>query len=110
SAHRLDSIRETLRIGEEASVPVQISHHKAMGRKNWGKVAESLALVEQARTRGLEATSDVDPYTAGSTTLAALERGGSLARVSPADVLIASMPHRHEYEGKTLEEICRLTG
>jgi N-acyl-D-amino-acid deacylase len=108
--HLLDSINETLRIGEEAGIPVQISHHKAMGRKNWGRVSESLALVEQARTRGLEVTSDAYPYTAGSTTLAALERGGALAQVSPADVLIASMPHRHEYEGKTLEEICQLTG
>ncbi len=108
--HLLDSINETLRIGEEASVAVQISHHKAMGRKNWGKVAESLALVEQARTRGLDATSDVYPYTAGSTTLAALVQGGALERVTPAEVLIASMPYRHEYEGKTLEEICRLTG
>lgn len=108
--HLLDSIRETLRIGEEARVPVQISHHKAMGRKNWGKVVESLALVERARQRGLDVTSDAYPYTAGSTTLAALARGGALALVAPSDVLIASTPHRHEYEGKTLEELCRLTG
>lgn len=104
----LDSINETLRIGEEAGVPVQISHHKAMGRQNWGKVTESLALVEQARQRGQDVTSDAYPYVAGSTTLAALVSGGSLALVSPADVLIASTPNRHEYEGKTLDEICRL--
>jgi N-acyl-D-aspartate/D-glutamate deacylase len=64
----LDSINETLRIGEEAGVPVQISHHKAMGRQNWGKVTESLALVDQARQRGLDVTSDAYPYVAGSTT------------------------------------------
>jgi N-acyl-D-amino-acid deacylase len=104
----LDSINETLRIGREAGVAVQISHHKAMGRKNWGKVSESLALVEQARRRGQDVTSDAYPYVAGSTTLAALASGGSLALVSPADVLIASTPNRHEYEGKTLDEICRL--
>lgn len=104
----LDSINETLRIGEEAGVAVQISHHKAMGRKNWGKVVESLALVDQARQRGLDVTSDAYPYIAGSTTLAALASGGSLDLVSPADVLIASTPNRHEYEGKTLDEICRL--
>jgi len=108
--HLLDSIRETLRIGEEAGVPVQISHHKAMGRKNWGKVAESLALVERARQRGLDVTADAYPYTAGSTTLAALARGGALALVTPAEVLIASTPRHHEYEGKTLEELCRLIG
>ena len=104
----LDSITETLRIGEEAGVAVQISHHKAMGRKNWGKVTESLALVDQARQRGQDVTSDAYPYVAGSTTLAALASGGSLELVSPADVLIASTPNKHEYEGKTLDEICRL--
>jgi N-acyl-D-amino-acid deacylase len=104
----LNSINETLRIGQEAGVPVQISHHKAMGRQNWGKVAESLALVEQARQRGQDVTSDAYPYVAGSTTLAALASGGLLALVSPADVQIASTPNRHEYEGKTLDEICRL--
>lgn len=104
----LDSVNETLRIGEEAGVAVQISHHKAMGRNNWGKVTESLALVDQARQRGLDVTSDAYPYIAGSTTLAALASGGSLELVSPADVLIASTPNRHEYEGKTLDEICRL--
>ena len=106
----LDSIAETLRIGEEAKISVQISHHKAMGRKNWGKVKDSLALVEQARARGMDVTSDAYPYVAGSTTLAALVQGGIVARVKPADILIASTPAKHEYEGKTLEEICSLTG
>ena len=106
----LTSIQETLRIGEEAKVAVQISHHKAMGRKNWGRVKDSLALVEQARARGRDVTSDAYPYTAGSTALAALVQGGVVARVRPADILIASTPSRHEFEGKTLEEICALTG
>lgn len=106
----LDSIHETLRIGEEAKVAIQISHHKAMGRENWGKVKDSLALVEQARARGVDVSSDAYPYTAGSTTLSALAKGGSLELVSPADVLIASTPTKHEYEGKTLEELCRLIG
>jgi N-acyl-D-amino-acid deacylase len=106
----LDSINETLRIGQEAGVAVQISHHKAMGRENWGKVQDSLALVEQARARGFDVSSDAYPYTAGSTTLSALAKGGSLELVSPGDVLIASTPTRHEYEGKTLAELCQLTG
>jgi N-acyl-D-amino-acid deacylase len=106
----LDSINETLRIGQESGVAVQISHHKAMGRENWGRVKDSLALVEQARTRGVDVSSDAYPYTAGSTTLSALAKGGSLELVSPADVLIASTPTKHEYEGKTLEELCRITG
>ena len=35
----LESLEEAIRIGEEAGVPVQISHHKAVGKPNWGKVA-----------------------------------------------------------------------
>lgn len=106
----LDSVAETLRVGEEAKIGVQISHHKAMGHKNWGKVKDSLALVEQARSRGMDVTSDVYPYVAGSTTLAALVRAGIVHRVKPADILIASTPSEHAYEGKNLEEICGLNG
>lgn len=66
------SIAEALQIGEAASVPVQISHHKAAGRFNWGKVAITLRMVDLARQRGLNVHSDMYPYTAGSTVLSAL--------------------------------------
>src|SRR2546427_5663550 len=33
-----DSIREAIRIGEEAGVGVQIAHVKVGGRENWGKI------------------------------------------------------------------------
>ena len=32
----LDSVRETIRIGEEAGLPVQMTHHKALGKHGWG--------------------------------------------------------------------------
>jgi N-acyl-D-amino-acid deacylase len=66
------SFEEALRIGREAKVPVQISHHKAGGRFNWGKVKKTLALLEAARAEGMDVTSDVYPYTAGSTVLSAM--------------------------------------
>jgi N-acyl-D-amino-acid deacylase len=68
----LQSIAETIAVGEKAGVKVQISHHKAVGRYNYGKVKKSLALVDEARARGVDVTSDVYPYTAGSTILAAM--------------------------------------
>ena len=64
-----DSVREAIRIGREAGVPVHISHHKASGKDNWGRTAETLALVDQARASGVDVTLDVYPYTAGSTLL-----------------------------------------
>ncbi|MEX2531668.1 MAG: D-aminoacylase [Gemmatimonadota bacterium] len=63
----LESVREAIRIGAEAGIPVQIQHHKAMGVENWGRTQESLALVDSARAQGIDVTVDVYPYTAGST-------------------------------------------
>lgn len=40
----LDSVRETIRIGEEGGLPTQITHHKIIGAGNWGRSAETLAL------------------------------------------------------------------
>ncbi len=68
----LDAVAEALTIGEEANVPVQISHHKACGKKNWGKTRDSLELIRQARARGVVVHQDVYPYTAGSTYLKAV--------------------------------------
>ncbi|MCC6875929.1 MAG: D-aminoacylase [Sandaracinaceae bacterium] len=71
-ARLVQSVEETLRIGREANVSVQISHHKAAGRFNWGKVERTLRMVEEARAEGLDVHSDVYPYTAGSTVLSAM--------------------------------------
>ena len=51
---------------------VQISHHKAAGFFNFGKVKKTLALVDEARARGVNVHSDVYPYTAGAAILAAM--------------------------------------
>lgn len=70
---RLESaVDEALRIGREAGAAVQISHHKAAGRSNWGRTHATLTAVERARSAGLDVTIDVYPYTAGSTFLSAL--------------------------------------
>jgi len=62
----LESVKEAIQIGEQAKVRVEISHHKAAGRRNWGKVTDSLKMIEEARSRGVDVTCDVYPYTAGS--------------------------------------------
>jgi dihydroorotase/N-acyl-D-amino-acid deacylase len=68
----LDSVRETIRIGEEAGLPVQITHHKVAGRLAWGKSVDTLRLVDEARARGIDVTIDQYPYTASQTSLNAL--------------------------------------
>ena len=78
----LDSVRETIRIGEEAGIAVQITHHKAISRDMWGRSADSLALVDGARARGVDVTIDQYPYTASQTGITAVvpqwaQAGGS---------------------------------
>jgi N-acyl-D-aspartate/D-glutamate deacylase len=63
----ITSVREAIRIGEEAGLPVQINHHKAAGAGQFGWSATTLALIDSARARGLDVTHDLYPYAAGST-------------------------------------------
>ena len=63
----LESVRETIRIGEEAGIPVQMTHHKVGGHRQWGQSEESIRLMREARERGVDVTFDQYPYTASST-------------------------------------------
>ena len=67
----LESLNEAIDIGRRAGLPVQISHHKATGQRNHGRVAQSLDLISRAREEGVDVTVDQYPYAAGSTTLQA---------------------------------------
>ena len=68
----LDSVRETIEIGEKGGLPTQLTHHKAIGPPNWGDSAKTLQLVEDARARGVDVSIDQYPYTASSTGSAAI--------------------------------------
>lgn len=68
----IDSVREAIRIGREAKLPVEISHHKAAGRENWGKTRQTLPLIETANQEGTAVRVDVYPYRAGSAGLSQL--------------------------------------
>jgi dihydroorotase/N-acyl-D-amino-acid deacylase len=72
AARVTDSVRETIRIGEEGGLPTQVTHHKVAGVRNWGKSADTLKLIDEARRRGVDITSDQYPYTASKTGLEAL--------------------------------------
>jgi N-acyl-D-amino-acid deacylase len=65
----LDAIRESIQIGEQASLPVEISHFKIASKKLWGQSPVTLGLVRDARSRGLVVTVDQYAYTASSTSL-----------------------------------------
>ncbi len=66
----LESVAEAIEVGERGGIPVQLSHHKAEGRQNWGKVRETIRMVEAARARGVDVQMDQYPYTAFQTSMA----------------------------------------
>ncbi len=112
----VDAIRESIRIGREAKLPVQISHIKMGNRNVWGKSAEAIALIEETRKSGFDITADAYPYTAWASTITVLvssrkhedreEIEDGLSDVGGADkVLITNCPAHRDYEGKTLEQI-----
>jgi len=67
--HLIEAVEEALAIGERAGVSVQLSHHKASGKANWGKVHDTLALVDRSRASGNDVVLDQYPYKASSTGL-----------------------------------------
>ncbi|MBT8055173.1 MAG: amidohydrolase family protein, partial [Xanthomonadales bacterium] len=75
----IDSVNETILIGQEGGLPAQITHHKAMGARMWGKSGETLALVDAANARGLDISIDQYPYAASSTGIDVLFPAWSLA-------------------------------
>jgi N-acyl-D-aspartate/D-glutamate deacylase len=63
----LDSVAETIRVARDARLPVQVQHHKAVGKPQWGWSVKTLAMIDAARADGLDVTLDLYPYTASST-------------------------------------------
>lgn len=66
-----ESVEEALITASQAGCRLQISHLKAFGRSNWGKVTNVLKRIDRANAAGLDVAVDVYPYTTACTTLAA---------------------------------------
>ena len=132
----LEAVEENLEIARRSQVRVQLSHHKASGQKNWGRVKDSTAKIEEARAGGLDVQADQYPYTASSTGLAVtipnwVHEGGRLAMCErlrdPAvrarirdeyvetgrnwdRIVIARARRRPEYSGRTVADLAREAG
>ncbi len=67
----IQAVGEFLTVLREAGTRGVLSHHKASGKGNWGKVHTTLRMIDQANAEGLDVYCDVYPYIASSTSLAA---------------------------------------
>ena len=101
----LESVDEAIQIGRTADLPVQISHHKSAGRRNWGKIGQSLAKVDQANAEGADITLDVYPYTAGSGPMAQYFDIANIDRELAEVIRFASCPAFRDYEGRMAVDV-----
>lgn len=63
------AIDEATKIGQEAHIPVEISHFKSSGKPNWFRAQAMIDKINAARHLGIDVTVDQYPYTASSTRL-----------------------------------------
>ncbi|WP_030910199.1 N-acyl-D-amino-acid deacylase family protein [Streptomyces sp. NRRL F-5126] len=67
-----EALEEAVRIARDSGAPLHVSHHKTAGRYGWGGTERTLPRLHGLRADGMDVTCDVYPYTAGSTSLAAM--------------------------------------
>ncbi|MCQ2561962.1 MAG: amidohydrolase family protein, partial [Clostridia bacterium] len=65
----INALNEALDTAEKSGVSLEISHHKLARREVWGRSAETLAMIEAARAKGMDVWADQYPYDASSTYL-----------------------------------------
>ena len=116
-----DAWREAIEVGRRNNIPVEISHIKLAVKPAWGRAAEGLKILEDARRDGVTVMADWYPYTYWQSSMyvlietrdwenrAAWEKG--FADIGGAqNVLITNYRPDPSYNGKTLAEIAAARG
>ncbi len=67
-----EAVKEAIAVGERAGVAVDVIHLKIADQKLWGKMGEIVALIDEARKRGVNVQANVYPYTRGNNNLASI--------------------------------------
>ncbi len=62
----IEAVAEAIEIAETCGMHVEIVHFKCSGMDNWGKPTQALAMIEAAKSRGLDIDCDFYPYDCGS--------------------------------------------
>ncbi|WP_422487048.1 N-acyl-D-amino-acid deacylase family protein [Gudongella sp. DL1XJH-153] len=75
----IESFEEMVYIMKQSGVRMHISHLKALGHLNWGKVIEILDRMKELNNEGYDITFDQYPWTAGSTGMKVIAPGWAYA-------------------------------
>lgn len=65
----IGAIKELIQVSREAKLPGIVTHMKMLGPSVWGKSAEAIQLINQARAEGLSIWADQYPYSASGSGL-----------------------------------------
>jgi N-acyl-D-aspartate/D-glutamate deacylase len=114
-----EALDEIISIGQEAKIPVQISHFKIAMRSKWGNSRKYLAALLAARAQGINVTADVYPYSMWSSTPRVLFPKKDFENLKSAEFatqelfdpsasVMTHYPPNKKYEGKTISEIASL--
>ncbi len=116
-----DSWREAIEIGRRNNIPVEISHIKLGVKPVWGRAAEGIRIIDEARRAGVRVMADWYPYTYWQSSMyvlietrdfanrAAWEKG--LNDIGGArNVLITNYRPDPSFNGKTLDELAAARG
>lgn len=125
-----EAVSEAISVARISGIRLQLSHHKAELRRNWGKIASTLQLVSDSIDSGMDILLDQYPYTAYQTSLQtiviprwanaadpdglartlAVEASrkrieAEMAQQDWAAIRIANCQHHQDYVGKSLADI-----
>lgn len=134
----IEATAEYIEILRRSGARGVLSHHKAGGRENWGKVEKTLRMIDEAVEEGIDIYCDVYPYTASHTKLSSRlipkelhDRGakGLAERLQDERIraqikawgrsqwgddlswiLVSSCEAYPQYVGKRLDEIAKIHG
>jgi N-acyl-D-amino-acid deacylase len=116
-----EALQEAITIGEQAHIPVQISHIKLGTVAVWKHASQAVKLIDDARQREVDVTADCYPYNAWHSTITVLvpnkkyDDPVSVAKAlddvgGAANVMIDRDEAHPEYEFRTLDAIAREAG
>ena len=115
------AIDELLQIGQQACLPVQISHFKLALRTRWGEARSLLTRLDQARASGIDVTADAYPYEYWQSTLTVLfpERNFTDRHTAefalthlaaPEDLTLSRFEADRSLVGRSIADIARQRG
>ena len=116
----IEALNEIIRIGNDADIPVHVSHIKLADKLAWGTTEDIISLLDAARAADVEITADIYPYERWASNLAVLfpERDYTHRETaeftfertaSAEDILLVSYPANPAFEGMTIAEVAGIT-